>query len=137
MPRSSPRPSMCCVLRLSLHPRGLAPRIINLEEWRSHVLERLRRMNDSLVNPGLAELEKELASYPGRPSTTPPKRSVANAIAVPLRLLASGAELSFITTTTVFGAPLDVTLSEIAIESFFPTDETTASFLRQMQEAGR
>ena len=52
------------VLRLSLHPRGLAPRIVNLAEWRAHLLDRLRRQNDATADPVLVELERELRSYP-------------------------------------------------------------------------
>ncbi|MCT7376038.1 helix-turn-helix domain-containing protein [Chelativorans salis] len=122
-------------LRVSLHPRGLAPYIVNLAEWRAHVLERLRQINDQVADPALSELERELAAYPGAPHG--PQRGKGNAIAVPFRLRLGGAELSFITTTTVFGAPLDVTLSELAIESFFPADEATARFLREAQDEER
>lgn len=118
-------------LRLSLHPRGLAPRILNHAEWREHVLERLRRLGEQSADPVLAALEEELAVYPApqeRPRAVPDPGGM---IAVPLRLKLRGTELAFITTTTVFGAPLDVTLSEIAIESFFPADEATARFLAE------
>jgi transcriptional regulator with XRE-family HTH domain len=117
-------------LRLSLHPKGLAPRILNIEEWRAHVLERLRQLNGRVGDPALEALEAELASYPVLSRGPRPKPSPTSMIAVPLRLKAGDAELSFITTTTVFGAPLDITLSEIAIESFFPADEATAGYLR-------
>ena len=60
------------VLRLSLHPRGLAPRIVNLAEWRAHLLERLRRQNETFADPVLEELERELRSYPGGVTQTPP-----------------------------------------------------------------
>jgi len=121
-------------LRLSLHPKGLAPRILNLEEWQAHVLERLRQLNDRVADPVLAALEQELASYPAGTRGPRPKPSPTSMIAVPMRLKLGDAELSFITTTTVFGAPLDVTLSEIAIESFFPADEVTAKYLREARE---
>ncbi|WP_309084078.1 helix-turn-helix transcriptional regulator [Chelativorans sp.] len=120
-------------LRLSLHPKGLAPRILNLEEWRAHVLERLRQLNDRVADPALEALEKELAAYPAGRGPKP-RPSPTSMIAVPLRLKLGDAELAFITTTTIFGAPLDVTLSEIAIESFFPADEATARFLRGIGE---
>ncbi len=119
------------VLRLSLHPRGLAPRIVNLAEWRHHLLERLRRQNDSVGDPGLAELEAELRSYPGGRGTSRPGRLDAPDIAMPLRIRAGETVLSFITTITVFGTPLDVTLAELAVESFFPADRETADWLRQ------
>lgn len=119
-------------LRVSLHPKGLAPHIANLGEWRAHVLERLRRLNDQVADPALGTLERELAAFPGPAGTAP---SGAGAIVVPFRLRLKGNELSFLTTTTVFGAPLDATLSELAIESFFPVDESTGHILRQIQEA--
>ncbi|WP_295806122.1 helix-turn-helix transcriptional regulator [uncultured Nitratireductor sp.] len=122
------------VLRLSLHPEGLAPNIVNLALWRTHVLERLSHLIDQTADPQLVALETELAAYPFRRSGPEPKPRAADMIAVPLHLRLAEAELSFITTTTVFGTPLDVTLSELAIESFFPTDATTAAFLRQLQD---
>lgn len=121
------------VLRLSLHPQGLAPVIVNLAEWRAHLLERLGRLNDIHADPTLAALEKELRGYPGggamRPAAT---HDAGAAIAVPLRLKAGGNVLSFISTITVFGTPLDVTLSELAVESFFPADEATAAYLHDL-----
>jgi transcriptional regulator with XRE-family HTH domain len=117
------------VLRLSLHPGGIAPRIVNLAEWRAHLLDRLKHQNDASGDPVLVELERELRTYPsglkgGRPVPVEP-----NAIVHPLRLAHGDAVLSFISTITVFGTPLDVTLSELAIESFFPADEQTRTVL--------
>lgn len=119
------------VLRLSLHPKGLAPRIVNLVEWHAHVIERLRHLNDSVADPVLSELERELSTYPGAARRHGHHNAEADAIAVPLRLDVGGTQLSFITTITVFGTPLDVTLSELAIETFFPTDEATAAWLQE------
>lgn len=120
-------------LRLSLHPGGLAPNILNLAEWRSHVLERLRNINDTVVDRELVELERELSSYPGGAVAPHNEPGHHGGIAVPLQIKVGEMALSFITTTTIFGAPLDLTLSELAIESFFPADEATAQYLRQMQ----
>jgi transcriptional regulator with XRE-family HTH domain len=116
------------VLRLSLHPEGLASRIENLAEWRAHVLERLRRLSAVSGNPQVAELEAELCAYPHRARSGPVRHDYSN-IAVPLRIRVGDVTLSFISTVTVFGTPLDVTVSEIAIESFFPADATTRLFL--------
>lgn len=116
------------VLRISLHPGGLAPLIANLDEWRAHLLDRLARLNDQYADATLRDLEDELRNYPGR-STKPPQRHGAHDIAVPLKLSLGGLSLSFISTITVFGTPLDVTLSELAIETFFPADDTTRAFL--------
>ncbi|MEO5322202.1 helix-turn-helix transcriptional regulator [Mesorhizobium sp. CC13] len=120
------------VLRLSLHPRGVAPRIVNLHEWRAHLIERLKHQNDTAGDPVLAALEQELLGYPDGPRSGRPVQGDANIIAHPLRLRVGNAVLSFISTTTVFGTPLDVTLSELAIESFFPADEETAARLRAL-----
>ena len=125
------------VLRLALHPQGLAPRILNLDEWRAHLIGRLRQQIDATADARLVALEKELTAYPGRPVAPGSARDAAEAIAVPMRVDMDGAVLSFITTITVFGTPLDVTLSELAIESFFPADEETAGHLRRLAEARR
>src|SRR5688500_4177960 len=117
------------VLRLSLHPRGLAPRIVNLAEWRTHLLERLEQQCIASGDPALAELRDELLTYPG-PAAANARRDFAGLI-VPLVLDVGEQELSFISTTTIFGTPAEVTLSELAIESFFPADEKTAAALGQ------
>jgi transcriptional regulator with XRE-family HTH domain len=120
------------VLRLSLHPRGLAPRIANLAEWRTHLLERLRRQVEATADPQLAALMDELASYPApREPETAPTPDYAGVL-VPMRLTTDAGTLSFFSTTTVFGTPVDVTLSELALEAFFPADEATAEALRRM-----
>jgi transcriptional regulator with XRE-family HTH domain len=117
------------VLRLSLHPEGLAPRIVNLPQWRTRLLERLRRDALAAGDPVLSVLHAELASYP---SCDPgqPLSSVSGEVAVPLRVRAGGAELSFISTRTRFGDALDVIVAELSIESFFPTDERTIEAMR-------
>lgn len=124
------------VLRLSLHPDGLAPRIVNLIEWRDHLVERLHRLNQAVAEPALYELEQELRAYPMPKRVRPASAHDYSAIAVPLRLRFGDTELSFITTITVFGTPLDVTVSEIAVETFFPADERTAAILRTMADGG-
>ncbi len=111
------------VLRLSLHPDGLAPRIRNLGEWRAHLLERLRRQAWLTSDPALSALLDELWSYPCAEGAG--EQGVVDTVAVPLRLATSEGELRFLSTTTVFGTPRDVTLDELAIEAFFPADEET------------
>ena len=117
------------VLRLSLHPEGLAPRIENLGEWRGHLLARLRRQIDQSGDTRLATLHAELTAYPFRASAAPAADLAG--IAVPLRLRVPGLRdaLSLISMTTVFGTPMDVTLSELALECFFPADEPTRAAL--------
>ncbi|MGP9821606.1 MmyB family transcriptional regulator [Salinarimonas sp. NSM] len=113
------------VLRLSLHPGGLAPAIVNLGDWRTHILERLARQVETTADPTLAALAEEIAAYPAPPSDAPGPGSPAAAIALPLRLRTPLGELAFVSTVTVFGTPVDVTLSELAIEAFFPADAAT------------
>jgi transcriptional regulator with XRE-family HTH domain len=115
------------VLRLSLHPGGLAPRIENLAEWRAHLLHRLRRQVDLTADPGLVELERELLSYPVPSDAV--DAGPGDGIVVPLRIRTGAGLLSFFSTTMVFGTPVDVTLSELAIESFFPADQATAGIV--------
>ena len=121
------------VLRLSLHPDGLARRIVNLVEWRDHLLERLRRLNETVADAGLATLEHELRGYPA-PARERPKRPQPDGplVAVPLKLEIGEKLLSLISTITVFGTPLDVSLSELAIESFFPADACSGEILRAL-----
>ncbi|MEF3131788.1 helix-turn-helix transcriptional regulator [Rhizobium sp. 268] len=117
------------VLRLSLHPQGLAPRIANLPEWRAHLIDRLRQQISASGDPVLERLLKELLSYPV-PEAANDAHSDHAGIAVPLKLSTKAGPLSLISTTTVFGTPVDITLSELAVESFFPADEETAAILR-------
>ena len=126
------------VLRLSLHPLGLAPRIVNLAEWRAHVLARLRRQIDTSADAALVELARELAEYPAPPvGKGGAAQHGLDDVIVPLQLRTGEGVLSFLSTTTIFGTPVDVTLSEIALESFFPANRATADALRQpSQRAG-
>ena len=118
------------VLRLSLHPDGLAPRIDNLGEWRAHLLARLQQQIERSGDARLVALHEELAAYPTRPASGGTHEFAG--IAVPLRLRVEGVDepLSLISTTTVFGTPVDVTLSELALECFYPADERTRAILQ-------
>ncbi|MEM5297544.1 helix-turn-helix transcriptional regulator [Burkholderia sp. JPY481] len=126
-------------LRLSLHPQGIAASIINWHAWREHVLARLQRQIDVSGDDTLSALRDELAGYPAPPGAdaSMPDDAVLNQIAVPLRLRTPLGVLSFFSTTTVFGTPVDVTLSELAIEAFFPADQQTAAALREFAEHQR
>jgi transcriptional regulator with XRE-family HTH domain len=115
------------VLRVSLHPEGVAPRIANLAEWRGHLLDRLERQIALTADPALSALLEELDGYPAperAPSPPDPE------IAVPLRLRTDAGELAFISTVATFGTAVEVTASELSIESFFPADDRTAEVLR-------
>jgi len=114
------------VLRLSLHPDGMAPRIANLPEWRAHLLARLHRQAEATGDPRLTALHDELSAYPGGLGRPPGPAEVV----VPLRFRADdGAELSFLSITAVIGTPMDITVEELAIESFYPADDETAAAL--------
>jgi transcriptional regulator with XRE-family HTH domain len=118
-------------LRLSLHPEGMAPRIANLGEWRAHLLGRLRREVAATQDPQLASLLSELSSYPGDdPDGAVHELPGPGEIVVPLRLRHEAGELAFMSTITTFGTPLDITVSELSIEAFFPADAHTAAVLR-------
>jgi transcriptional regulator with XRE-family HTH domain len=123
------------VLRIGLHPRGMGPLVANYREWRRHVLERLQRQIDVSGDPVLKELLQELKSYPEPESPADHAESSAQdfaGVAVPMRLRTPAGVLSFLSTTTVFGTPVDITLSELAIETFLPADPMTAQALRAM-----
>jgi transcriptional regulator with XRE-family HTH domain len=120
------------VLRLSLHPEGVAPRIVNLGEWRAHILDRLGRQAVSSGDQALFALHDELASYPGGGGGHTVDLE-AGEIAVPLRIRVGDSELAFISTATTFGTAVDVTVSELSIESFFPADDDTARVLHAIE----
>jgi transcriptional regulator with XRE-family HTH domain len=124
------------VLRLSLHPEGLSPRIVNRVQWRGHVLSRLHHQVDVTADETLAALLEELRELPPPGGGTWPKGPAREpdvaGVVVPLRLTSPFGVLSFFSTTTVFGTPVDITLAELAIESFFPADRETAEVLRRV-----
>jgi len=132
-------------LRLSLDPRGMAPRIANLGAWRAHVLHRLgqqiaasgdetlRQLADELAALGEGEGEGEGERGHERGETTVAVEAPAEpALVVPLVVDTRLGRLSFVSTTTVFGTRVDITLSELALESFFPADAATAAALRNV-----
>jgi transcriptional regulator with XRE-family HTH domain len=125
------------VLRVSLHPKGLAPRIANYVDWRAHILARLHHQIEVTADPVLIELTKEIRDYP------PPQHAAGSQpaadrgyteVVVPFQLITDDGVLALISTTTVFGTPVDVTLSELALESFFPADRATADALRRFAD---
>ena len=114
-------------LRLTLHPDGIAPRIANLGQWRAHLLRDLAVQAEASGDEGLLALKRELEGYPGPVGEPGPHE-----VFVPLELHGrGGVELSFLSTRTGFSTALDVTVSELAIESFFPADEVTARTIRE------
>ena len=120
------------VLRLSLHPHGLAPRIVNLGEWRAHLLGRIRRQIALTGNAELAGVYDELRGYPCDQPEPEIELPGPGDVVVPLRLRHDGGELAFFSIVASFGTPLDITVAELAIESFFPADAETAAVLREL-----
>src|SRR5271167_2702136 len=117
------------ILRLAFHPEALAERTVNLAEWCGHLLERLHRQCETTADPELIKLYHELKAYPI------PARSMplsADNVAIPFKMRVGGDVLSFFSTTMIFGTPVDITLSELALETFFPADELTAARMRDM-----
>jgi hypothetical protein len=106
----------------------MAPRIANLPQWRAHLLARLSRQIEVTGDTRLAELHAELAAYPGGESH-PAGASRAADVVVPLRYRSGGVELSFLSITALVGTPMDITVEELAIESFYPADAATAAAL--------
>jgi transcriptional regulator with XRE-family HTH domain len=115
------------VLRLSLHPEGMAPRIANLGQWRAHLLTQLRHRAQALADGRLTELHAELAAYPGGPDDCGP----AGGVVLPLRYRRDGQELALFSISAAVGTATDVTVEELAIESFYPADAATAAVLHR------
>ena len=116
-------------LRISLHPEGMAPRILNLGEWRGHTLRRLERQLRLTGDPAVAGLIEELSAYPG--PEEPAGEGSGHDVFVPLRVRGPKDEpLSFFGTIATFGTAVDVTVAELSIESFFPADDATAAATR-------
>lgn len=125
------------VLRLSLHPEGMAPHIENLSEWRANVLLRLQRQAEASADEYLDDLLRELTSYPSPREAPEGSHAVGHSpIATPLRLRTESGSLAFLSTTMVFDYPLDINVSELLIEVFLPADAATAAALAQTA-AGR
>src|SRR5215468_10752327 len=114
------------VLRLSLHPEGMAPRIANLGQWRAHLLSQLRHRARALADDRLTELYLELAGYPGGTD----ERVPPDGVVLPLRYRRGAQELALFSIHAVVGTATDVTVEELAIESFYPADAATADALR-------
>ncbi|MFT4438542.1 transcriptional regulator [Caballeronia sp. 15715] len=122
-------------VRLMLHSRAMAPRIVNLSEWRAHVITVLRQQIEARADPGVQALLAEILAYP---QVEAEAEAVADAgegsrrFATPLRIATDQGVLSFLNTTTVFGTPTDVTLSELALEMLFPADAETIAIVRKL-----
>ncbi|SOB84378.1 helix-turn-helix domain-containing protein [Streptomyces sp. 1331.2] len=130
-------------IRVTLHPDGLAPRIVNLREWRRHLLERMEQKLELVRSEPLRRLYEEVRDYPepsDGPADCPADGSAVgpgaegSPFALPLRIRHEGRILSFLSTIATFNTPLDVTVSELAMETFLPADAETVRFLQSAVE---
>jgi transcriptional regulator with XRE-family HTH domain len=122
-------------VRLTLHPLGMGPRIVNFVEWRAHTITVLRQQIEARADPVIQALLAEVMAYPA------PAGGIALATsdgpqryATPLQIVTRLGTVSFLNTTTIFGTPTDVTLSELALEMLFPADEVTVAIVRSMAD---
>lgn len=118
------------VLRIALHPEGLAPQIVNHGDWRAHILHRIDLQIEASGDAGLIALHDELAGYAVEANDN--DAGPISGIAVPLILDTVAGQISFVSTVTIFGTPVDITLSELAIEAFFPADAESAALLQKL-----
>jgi transcriptional regulator with XRE-family HTH domain len=123
------------LLRLFLHPAGLAPRIVNLAQWRTHLIERLRQQIEGSDDPVLIDLLEEVRDYPSPRDSIRSDQMADDTIAVRLQLATFDGVLSFFGTTTLFSTALDITVAELAIEAFLPADSETVSILARLAAA--
>lgn len=124
------------VLRLSLHPEGLAPQIANLGQWRAHLFERVRHQLAACADPALVALLEELQTYPMPAGADLKLEGEHPGVVMPFQFQTPHGVLSFISTITIFGNPVDVTLQELAMETFFPADDFTRQALRALAARG-
>lgn len=123
------------MLRVTLHPDGFASQVLNLQQWRAHVLRRVRRQLERTADAGLRDLLAELEGYAAPDAPAPQADRARQDLVVPLRMATPYGDLALLYVATVFGSPRDVTLDEIAIETFFPADDSTAKILRSLADA--
>lgn len=122
------------VYRVGLHPNGLAPLVVNFADFADDLLRQLRRDVDRSADPELAALLDEVSSYPNVRALGPPGPPRPASVVIPVRLRHPLGELSMFTTIATFGTPVDVTVAEMAIETFFPADAETARRLQRLAD---
>lgn len=118
------------VLRVALHPDGMAPRIVNLDDWRRHVVDSLLQRGP---HPRIEALVEELGSYGWPAPGGEPVESLG--FAVPLHLRSAEGDVRLIATISTFVTALDVTVAELRLEAFLPADRETAEVLHRQWTA--
>ncbi len=120
-------------VRLLMHPHGMAPRILNMNEWRWHVVTILRQQIHARPDAKIEALLDEVMSWsPQRGGALEAVPDGSQSLAIPIRIATDLGVMSFLGTTTVFGTPTEVTLSELALEMWFPADAETAAIAARM-----
>ncbi|WP_420492957.1 helix-turn-helix domain-containing protein [Kitasatospora camelliae] len=122
-------------MRLTLHPEGVAPRIVNLRQWREHLLQQMERQIALARSEPLRALYEEVSAYPlpeGAVDGPDEDASQLFPFALPMRIAYGGRVLNFLSTIATFNTPMDVTVSELAMETFLPADPETGAFLRSL-----
>lgn len=127
-------------MRITLHPDGIAPRIVNFLQWRGHLLRQMERQLALLRHEPLRELYEEVTAYPlpsggaGTPAGSGRESAGEDEapFALPMVVEHQGHTLSFLSTIATFNTPVDVTVSELAVETFLPADAETAGHLQRL-----
>jgi transcriptional regulator with XRE-family HTH domain len=118
-------------MRLALHPEGMAPRILNWDDWRNKIVGRIERQARLTGEPAMAELRDELVAYTAPAGADRSTAALAHDVFTPLLLRGpAGETLNFFSTVAIFGTAVDITVAELSIESFFPADDVTAAACR-------
>lgn len=118
-------------IRVALHPEGLGARTVNLAEYGAHLVSRLRRQYAASGDQRLAALIAEVSAYPGIGDPDPSIEGLYVPLVLRRPFPRKSAELRFFSTLATFGTALDITVSELSIEQFFPANEETARVLRE------
>ena len=111
-------------LRVALHPEGMAARIVNLDDWRRHILHGL---TERAPHPRTDELIEELRGYGVPAPGSQPIESLG--FAVPLHLHSLDGDVRLVASISTFVTALDITVSELRLEAFLPADQQTAAIL--------
>jgi transcriptional regulator with XRE-family HTH domain len=121
------------VLRVALHPRGLAPRVLNFAEWGRHIAEMMQRDVSRRPDPAQSELLTELKGYLDD-NVSVEQSSYYTGLAMPLQLASPAGNLTLLTAVTSFSTAVDVTIAELRLETFLPADADTSARLESLRQ---